>query len=120
MQPLEINERIMIIHFGELWLRGKNRNRYISRLIRNITQGLNNELFSLVYYYDRIILRFSKDSNIESIEKKIKRVFGISAYEFAVVGKPTLESIKKIFLYKIKDIDPKTVKTIKKNIAQII
>lgn len=113
MQPLEINERIMIIHFGELWLRGKNRNRYISRLIRNITQGLNNELFSLVYYYDRIILRFSKDSNIESIEKKIKRVFGISAYEFAVVGKPTLESIKKIFLYKIKDIDPKTVKTIK-------
>ncbi len=93
---MKINEQILILHFGELWLRGKNRGKYISRVIRNITKTLSEENYLLVYYYDRVLLRFNKDSNIESIEKKINYVFGLSAYELAVVGEPTIASIKKI------------------------
>ena len=113
MQELRLNENVMVLHFGELWLRGRNRNRYISRLIKNINFLLKEESFSLAHYYDRLLLRFDENSNIENIKKKICYIFGISAYELATVGKPELSSIKKIFTKKLKEMGGKTQEVIK-------
>lgn len=90
---MQTEEKILIVHFGELWLRGKNRNFYIRSLKRNITEHLRGEDFRLFDDYDRLIIKAGKRSSMDSIKSKISKVFGVSAYEVASTTKPTLKSI---------------------------
>ncbi len=115
MEELALNDKVIILHFGELWLRGRNRNRYIMSLIKNIKNSLINENYSMLYYYDRIILKLLKDSDPESIQRKISTVFGLSAYEVAIVTAPSIKSIRKTTEGFIKELKEKNVKKIKIN-----
>ncbi len=90
------DERILVLHYGELWLRGRNRNIYIRKLKKNIANQLGGERFKFENSYDRIVLRLQKDSDVESIRKKVSKIFGISAYEFAYRTQPDLKHITKL------------------------
>ena len=85
--------RLLILHFGELWLRGRNRKFYIDRLKSNITLQLSGERFRLHDAYDRLIIEPSRGADMASIEAKASRVFGISAYEVSHYTKPDLRHI---------------------------
>ncbi len=89
----KLSNAIIIVHFGELWLRGKNRNSYIQALKRNITDKLAGEGFTLKDDYDRLIITPGRRSSIDVIASKVSKVFGVSAYEVAYISKPTLRSI---------------------------
>ena len=89
----KLENAIIIVHFGELWLRGKNRNVYIQALKRNLTDHLKGESFTLKDDYDRLIITPGKKSSIDGIALKISKVFGVSAYETAYISKPTLKDI---------------------------
>ncbi len=115
MEELAINNKVIILHFGELWLRGRNRNKYIMSLIRNIKSALISESYSMLYYYDRIILKLLTDSNVDSIEKKVSTIFGLSAYETAVVTAPNIKSIRKTTEEFIKELKKKNAKIVKIN-----
>ncbi len=95
MMP-DSNNMLLIVHYGELWLRGRNRNIYIRKLKKNISHQLRGEKFKFENSYDRIVLRLPSDCDIESIRKKISKVFGISAYEFAYRTEPDLKHIIKL------------------------
>lgn len=84
-------------------------------LIRNIKTALTNESYSMLYYYDRIIIKLLDDSNKESIEYKVSHVFGLSAYETAVVSAPTLKDICKTSEAFIKELKEKNSHKIKIN-----
>jgi len=86
-------EVLITVRFGELWLKGKNRNSYIRLLEKNIKEQLSGEKFALERYYDRLLLRLFKDSELGSIGNKLKRVFGMSGFEISNVCEPTLRSI---------------------------
>ncbi len=88
-------EKMLIVHYGELWLRGRNRNIYIRKLKKNIAHQLSGEEFKFEKSYDRIVLRLSKDSDVQSIGRKISKVFGISAYEFSYRTEPDMKHIVK-------------------------
>lgn len=104
-------ERLIVVHFGELWLKGHNRNKYIRLLERNIREQLIGESFVLERYFDRLILRLSKESKVEEISDKLGRVFGVSGFEVATTTKPTILNIagaaKKMLAQKPK---PKSVR----------
>jgi adenylyl- and sulfurtransferase ThiI len=34
------DDSFFIVHFGELWLRGRNRGTYVAKLMRNIKEAL--------------------------------------------------------------------------------
>ncbi len=69
------------IHFGEIWLKGRNRGAFVKRLYRNIMAAIEGESFDkLVNERDRLMLYLSKDSDIERIESSLGRVFGVSWY----------------------------------------
>lgn len=89
-------ERLIIVHFGELWLRGRNRNIYIKSLARNMNKSLEGEDIILEKLYDRFLIRLGKKSNLERIRGKLKHVFGLSNYEIAYTTKSTLGSITKL------------------------
>lgn len=92
----EDGERIVIIHFGELWLRGRNRGVYIRKLAGNIGEIMKGEDVRLEKQYDRFILRLGKRSNTERIKGKLGHVFGISNYEIAYATKSEMKSIIKM------------------------
>lgn len=71
--------RYIVIHFGELWLKGRNRGTFIKRLYHNIRAALKDEKYEeLENARDRFVLRLSKDSDIASIRERLSHVFGIS------------------------------------------
>lgn len=85
----------IVIHFGEIWLRGKNRGSFIDQLHANIRKALANEKYlKLTKRRDRFVLQLSKWSDIDSISKKLANVFGISWFAPFVVAKNNLKSIE--------------------------
>jgi len=84
----------ILIHFGELWLKGRNRSSFIRTLYNNIIAALKYEDYDkLDYLRDRFFLVFSKNSDFESISRKLSKVFGISRYSPVVTSKTDLGSI---------------------------
>ena len=77
---------MIVIHFGEIWLKGKNRNDFVGRLYANVRAALKEERYSrLVNARDRFIVELEKGSDIDSICGRLGKVFGISW--FAPVAK---------------------------------
>ncbi|MGI0100562.1 MAG: tRNA uracil 4-sulfurtransferase ThiI [Candidatus Micrarchaeaceae archaeon] len=69
------------IHFGEIWLKGKNRNDFINRLYGNVELALRGESYGdLRNMRDRFYLTLNSDSDIASMERKLSRVFGINRF----------------------------------------
>jgi len=87
------DETLAIAHFGELWLKGHNRNEYINLLERNVKEQLYGESYVLNRQYDRLILRFTDDSETESIKSKLAKTFGLSGYEIAKTTAPKVAKI---------------------------
>ncbi|MDE1868880.1 MAG: tRNA 4-thiouridine(8) synthase ThiI [Candidatus Micrarchaeota archaeon] len=83
------------IHFGEIWLRGKNRGSFIDQLHANIRKALADERYlRLTKKRDRFVLQLSKGSDMESISNKLRNVFGISWFAPVAVAKNNLKSIE--------------------------
>ena len=86
----------ILIHFGEIWLKGHNRNTFLRKLHENVIVSLNDEKYEkLIDMRDRYFLVFSKDSDIESIKNKISKIFGVSRFSPVITCKNTLEGILK-------------------------
>ncbi len=86
-------EKLIIAHFGELWLRGNNRSHYISLLIKNLKTQLRGIDYSMRCDFDRLIIRPADSSGIEPIKRRIGMVFGIRNLEVADYTAPELSKI---------------------------
>ncbi len=84
------------LHYGEIWLRGKNRPAFISMLMRNVKRALDGETYSsVVNTGDRLLVKLSADSSISSILSRLGYVFGISWYAPSALVRSSLASIIK-------------------------
>lgn len=87
----------ILIHFGEIWLKGRNRNVFIKRLHGNIVLSLKGEKYErLDYMRDRFFLVLGKGSDIESIKSKLSKIFGISRFSPVVTAKNDLGDLLKV------------------------
>ncbi|MEM3459186.1 MAG: tRNA uracil 4-sulfurtransferase ThiI [Candidatus Bathyarchaeia archaeon] len=69
----------VLIHYGELGLKGLNRPFFEKKLIENINNALKNvEYEKIRKVQGRIILELNKKSNVKIIEEALKKVFGIA------------------------------------------
>lgn len=69
----------IVIHFGEIWLKGRNRGSFVKRLYENVALSLKGEKVGrLEHARDRFILHLDKKSDVDSIENRLAHVFGIS------------------------------------------
>ncbi|MEM0149920.1 MAG: tRNA uracil 4-sulfurtransferase ThiI [Candidatus Micrarchaeaceae archaeon] len=85
------------IHFGEIWLRGRNRKSFIEMLVRNIERKLEKETYTkLVNANDRLLIGLDGKSDTEAMLRELGSVFGISWYAPAVVASNSIpDMIKK-------------------------
>ncbi|BAQ57429.1 thiamine biosynthesis protein ThiI [Lactobacillus acetotolerans] len=88
----------VMVRYGELSTKGKNRKDFIGRLAGNVTKVLRD--FPQVRIYPRhdrmhIVLN---GAPFEEIDKRLKKVFGIQTYSPTIKVPKTLADIEKISL----------------------
>ena len=83
----------VLVRYGELSTKGKNRQRFVQKLLDNIKHALK-DLKSLEYTmtYDRIYIRIN-DEDPTVIEERLKKVFGISSFSFTQKVPSNIEAI---------------------------
>ena len=87
-------KRMIVIRFGELWLRGKNRSDYINVLLKNIDIKFSGLKYRVEKHYDKIVITPSS-SSFKEVLYRIGFLFGVSTYEVAYETEPRLSSIVK-------------------------
>jgi thiamine biosynthesis protein ThiI len=84
----------VVIHFGEIWLKGRNRTFFVNALHRNIRDALSGESYdSLEDMRDRFMLHLNEKSSMRSILDKLGHVFGISWFAPVAVVKNSISDI---------------------------
>ncbi|MDE1861100.1 MAG: tRNA 4-thiouridine(8) synthase ThiI [Candidatus Micrarchaeota archaeon] len=83
----------VVMHFGELWLRGRNRGNYINTLMQGVRERLKGSSVKVEGIHDRALIRLGARSDPEQVCSELSKVFGLSGYELAYATKPTLASI---------------------------
>jgi thiamine biosynthesis protein ThiI len=117
----------ILIHFGEIWLKGRNRSTFIKRLYGNTRLALEGEKYEkLDYMRDRFFLILSKDSDIKSISSKLSKVFGISRFSPVMTAKNDIDDIMKVANSMLKKTDKvrivphRSVKNLKFDSSEIV
>lgn len=84
----------IVILFGEIWLKGRNRETFISALYGNIKAKLRYQQFSkLERLRDRFLIMINEQSDLGAITDILKHVFGISWFSTAVIAENSIEDI---------------------------
>ncbi len=88
-------EKLLIIHYAEVALKGKNRVFFEKKLTRNIKLSLRGTGYAEVKrLHDRIVVHLKQDTNIAEIEKRLHQVMGIAHFEVVYRTKKDIDAIK--------------------------
>lgn len=104
----------VLIRYGELSTKGKNRKDFIRRLERNI-RNMFSDFKDLEYRrtHDRIYIHLH-DEDPAIIKERLEKVFGISSFSFTEKVDPTIEAIQNACLEIAKITEKKTFKMVTK------
>ncbi len=104
----------VLIRYGELSTKGKNRKDFITRLFHNVKYMLR-DYPNLEYRktFDRIYIKLT-DEDPEEITAKLKKVFGISSFSFTEKVANDIETLKNTCVRIAQETDKKTFKMITK------
>ena len=87
-------QKELIIKYGELWLKGRNRSKYINLLKASLQERLSSAgSFSLIDYGDRLAMPLRREEDSGILKGIVSKVFGISSYSIANISEPDLDSI---------------------------
>ena len=76
-------EKVIIIRYGEIFLKGKNRDYFESLLIKNIKQALSGLKFDFTRSQGRYFIEnFDVDDEPEFVDR-LKKVFGVYSFSIA-------------------------------------
>lgn len=89
-----MKEKVILIKFGELFLKGRNRHDFIKLLKRNICEKLKGCECCLEETQGRLICRGYDPYQENEIAEKIKKVFGLVAIARAVETDCNLQNIE--------------------------
>lgn len=84
----------ILVRFGELTTKGKNRKLFISKLYQNTKQALS-EFDRLTYQltYDRLYILLNGEDD-QAVCERLKQVFGIHSFSLALKVASDLDAIK--------------------------
>ncbi|HEX6922634.1 MAG TPA: tRNA uracil 4-sulfurtransferase ThiI [Bacillales bacterium] len=95
----------IIIRYGELSLKGKNRNQFIDRLYTNVRRKLDGfKRVKVKRSFDRMYVRLNGQS-YQPVIRKLQDVFGIQALSVAVQTDSDLEAIQQGALDAVNEVE---------------
>jgi len=96
--------RVILLRFGELYLKGNNRNIFENLLITNIKKKLEGESFKFEKTFGRYLITNYNEDYEDQIVEKLKKVFGLYSLSRALEVHADVEIIKsEIAKYEIGD-----------------
>lgn len=100
----------ILVRFGELSTKGKNRKDFIKRLLGNVRNTLR-DFPELTYErtHDRMYIMLHGADHV-AVADRLLKVFGISSFSFAIKVKSDIEDIKDVCLQVSKQTIGKTFK----------
>ncbi|WP_430509559.1 tRNA uracil 4-sulfurtransferase ThiI [Gottfriedia solisilvae] len=109
-----MNVEYILIRYGEMTTKGKNRGRFTSILRENVRNRLKSfENIKITATRDRMYIKLNGEDH-EKVAASLKQVFGIHTFSYARKVETELEAIKKGALQAIEELGD-TVKTFKVN-----
>jgi thiamine biosynthesis protein ThiI len=91
---------IILVHYGEIALKGLNRGQFEIQLVRNIEQALSGLKHGEVKRSDSVIkVELRDESNVAAISDRLKRVFGIEWFSFGYETEKEIEKIEEAALH---------------------
>ena len=88
-------ERLVLIHYHEIGLKGGNRSRFEERLRLNIEKALKGIPRGTVRrIFGRILLELAPDTPLDAVRDRLSRVFGIANFSEATRIPSTIEAIR--------------------------
>ncbi len=89
------SERLFLIHYHEVGLKGKNRSRFENQLLRNIEQALKGVPRGAVRRITgRILLELTPDTPFGIVRERLSGVFGVANFSEAVRVPSAIEAIR--------------------------
>ena len=89
----------ILVRFGELTTKGKNRKQFIRKLLKNTKEILHD--YSALEYeltYDRLYI-YLNEENAEEVTDKLKTIFGIHNFSLCYKVEHDLEKAKEVVTY---------------------
>lgn len=83
----------ILIRYGELSLKGKNRNSFIKQLFANVKTALKSfPALEFERQHDRMYI-YLHEEDAAKVSDTLSRVFGISSFSLAVKTMPDMDEI---------------------------
>lgn len=84
----------VVVHYGELALKGRNRPWFLNTLVRTIRASLADlDVRSVKAFIGRIVIRLGSDVDWSDVRTRLARIPGISNFAHAVHVPTTLEAM---------------------------
>ena len=104
-------EKLFLVHYGEIGLKGKNRSFFEKKLVQNIKLSLKGMGCAEVRrIYGRILVMLQPEADVAAIQERLGKVMGIAHFELALAAEQTIDAIQDAALELIKDKEFKTLK----------
>ena len=88
-------EKVILLRFGEIYLKGKNRFSFEKQLLDNIKAALKGFKFSLNRMHGRYLIENISDEDVFDISERVRKVFGLHSYSIALKLPTDLDLLKK-------------------------
>ena len=89
--------RIVLVRYGEIILKGMNRPVFESLLVKNIKKALSDECpLNIHWAQATIYIEPEDDSCVESIVEKLKKVFGIVSIVVAYPAQKDIDNLEEV------------------------
>lgn len=85
-------EKVILVRYGEIFLKGKNRSFFVSLLKTNMEHALKDIPHKILVMQTRYVITDFGD-NYDAIIDKISKIFGIYSYSPAILIKTDIEDI---------------------------
>jgi tRNA uracil 4-sulfurtransferase len=95
---------VIVVHYHELWLKGRNRRFFLGKLFTALRQGLQGIPFKRIEQPgDRFLVRLSEGASLEEAIERVKKVLGIAYY---AVAKPVERDMDAICGAALNEVEP--------------
>lgn len=99
--------KVIIIRYGEIFLKGKNRDYFESLLIKNIKSSLKDLDYKFTRSQSRYFIEEFSDDDENLIIDRLRKIFGISSISVALKVKASADDDFKEIREALKDISEK-------------
>ncbi|MBM3241552.1 tRNA 4-thiouridine(8) synthase ThiI [Candidatus Poribacteria bacterium] len=103
--------KVFIVHYSEIGLKGKNRAFFEKSLIDNLRKALWGMEYAYVRRISgRLLVELKKSSDVDEIQQRLSKVFGISHYTLAYASQQDITKLQSDALSLVQGCDFHTFK----------